>query len=197
MRARPPRVARTARRRWTAPAGCPSASSSPSACRTTTAATRRRTPEPALVGGGFLLRGSIDLVERRVDGAALRVTDHKTGKNRTTLATIIDGGARAAAGALRPGAGGDHRRVGGGRPPVLLHRRRQLQPSTRSPLDPVIRRAWPRGAGDHRPRRRARHPGAAPAPRRHRACDYCDFRPVCGPDERTGRCASRGCRPGS
>ena len=43
--------------------------------------------EPVEVGEqGFLLRGSIDLVERRVDGQALRVTDHKTGKNRTTLA---------------------------------------------------------------------------------------------------------------
>jgi hypothetical protein len=48
---------------------------------------------PVRVGGdGFQLRGSIDLVERRLDGGALRVTDHKTGKNRTTPATIVEGG---------------------------------------------------------------------------------------------------------
>jgi hypothetical protein len=48
--------------------------------------------DPARVDGRFLIRGSIDLIERRLDGAALRVTDHKTGKNRTTLATMVDGG---------------------------------------------------------------------------------------------------------
>ena len=51
------------------------------------------TAAPAAVGEqGFLLRGSIDLVERRADGKALRVTDHKTGKNRTSIATIVEGG---------------------------------------------------------------------------------------------------------
>ncbi len=49
--------------------------------------------EPVRVGeAGYLLRGSIDLVERRVGSRHLRVTDHKTGKNRTTPATIVDGG---------------------------------------------------------------------------------------------------------
>ena len=49
-------------------------------------------PEPAIVDGRFQLRGSIDLVERNPRTDALRVTDHKTGKNRTTRATIVDGG---------------------------------------------------------------------------------------------------------
>ena len=42
----------------------------------------------------FRLRGSVDL-DRAVDadGAPLRVTDHKTGKNRTTWKTVIGGGA--------------------------------------------------------------------------------------------------------
>ena len=48
--------------------------------------------EPARVDGRFLLRGSIDLVERKPRTTIVRVTDHKTGKNRTTLATIVDGG---------------------------------------------------------------------------------------------------------
>ncbi len=52
----------------------------------------RSVNEPARVDGRFLIRGSIDLVERRVQGTALRVTDHKTGKNRTNLATMVDGG---------------------------------------------------------------------------------------------------------
>jgi hypothetical protein len=52
----------------------------------------RSIADPALVDGRFRLRGSIDLIERRLDGTTLRVTDHKTGKNRTTLATMVDGG---------------------------------------------------------------------------------------------------------
>ncbi|MGQ0736880.1 MAG: PD-(D/E)XK nuclease family protein, partial [Acidobacteriota bacterium] len=52
----------------------------------------RSLPEPARVDGRFLIRGSIDLVERRLNGRTLRVTDHKTGKNRTNLSTMVDGG---------------------------------------------------------------------------------------------------------
>ncbi len=52
----------------------------------------RSVDEPAPVDGRFLIRGSIDLVERRIAGGTLRVTDHKTGKNRTTRATRVDGG---------------------------------------------------------------------------------------------------------
>jgi hypothetical protein len=52
----------------------------------------RSVPHPASVDGRFLIRGSIDLVERRIHGATLRVTDHKTGKNRTTAATMVHGG---------------------------------------------------------------------------------------------------------
>jgi ATP-dependent helicase/nuclease subunit B len=52
----------------------------------------RSVNDPARVDGRFLIRGSIDLVERRLHGSTLRVTDHKTGKNRTTLATMVDGG---------------------------------------------------------------------------------------------------------
>jgi ATP-dependent helicase/nuclease subunit B len=52
----------------------------------------RSVNEPARVDERFLIRGSIDLVERRVNGSSLRVTDHKTGKNRTTRATMVHGG---------------------------------------------------------------------------------------------------------
>ena len=53
----------------------------------------RSTPEPALVDGRFKLRGSIDLIERHRQTGFLRVTDHKTGRNRTKSGeTIVEGG---------------------------------------------------------------------------------------------------------
>jgi hypothetical protein len=51
------------------------------------------TPEPALIDGRFRLRGSIDMIERHRKTGFLRVTDHKTGKNRTQVGkTVVDGG---------------------------------------------------------------------------------------------------------
>jgi RecB family exonuclease len=51
------------------------------------------TPEPASVDGRFLLRGSIDMIERHRQTGLLRVTDHKTGKNRARAgSTIVAGG---------------------------------------------------------------------------------------------------------
>lgn len=52
----------------------------------------RSVAHAAHVDGRFFIRGSIDLVERRIDGNTRRVTDHKTGKNRTSMATMVDGG---------------------------------------------------------------------------------------------------------
>jgi RecB family exonuclease len=48
-------------------------------------------PESARVLDRALLRGSIDLIERRADGT-LRVTDHKTGKVRVEEGAIVGGG---------------------------------------------------------------------------------------------------------
>jgi hypothetical protein len=53
----------------------------------------RSVPDPVLLDGRFKLRGSVDLIERQRGTGLLRVTDHKTGKNRTTERTIIGGGA--------------------------------------------------------------------------------------------------------
>jgi ATP-dependent helicase/nuclease subunit B len=51
------------------------------------------TPEPALVDGRYQLRGSIDMIERHRKTGFLRVTDHKTGRNRTRVGqTVVDGG---------------------------------------------------------------------------------------------------------
>ncbi len=50
------------------------------------------TLDPAALDSGLRLRGSIDLVERSLDGGALRATDSKTGKVRAAQGMVIDGG---------------------------------------------------------------------------------------------------------
>lgn len=52
----------------------------------------RSRPEAVELPGGLRLRGSVDLIERRADGSALRVTDHKTGADRTKEGMLIAGG---------------------------------------------------------------------------------------------------------
>jgi len=49
------------------------------------------TPDPVQLDCGIRLRGSIDLVERRDDGA-LRATDHKTGRERMSQGGVMAGG---------------------------------------------------------------------------------------------------------
>lgn len=51
-------------------------------------------PAPVTVNGRFILRGSVDLVERKPGTKILRVTDHKTGKNRSAKGASIGGGAQ-------------------------------------------------------------------------------------------------------
>ena len=51
----------------------------------------RSQPEPVRVGGGWLLRGVVDLVETAADGS-MRVTDHKTGKDWLSDGLIVRGG---------------------------------------------------------------------------------------------------------
>jgi ATP-dependent helicase/nuclease subunit B len=145
----------------------------------------RSLPEPILVDGRFVLRGSVDLVEHRADLDVFRITDHKTGKNRSTPDLVVGGGAvlqpvlysvaveqglgkKAVAGRLFycTTAGGfiEHEI------PVNDYTRGQgLQALT------IIDRAVEQG-----------FLVAAPA---DRACTWCDFRPVCGPreEERTKR----------
>jgi len=49
-------------------------------------------PEPVTLDKRFLLRGSVDLVERKPKTKIARVTDHKTGKYRLRKSDIIGGG---------------------------------------------------------------------------------------------------------
>ncbi len=145
----------------------------------------RSLPDPIRIDDRFILRGSVDLIERHADVDTLRVTDHKTGKNRSTPDLIVGGG-----GALQPVLYSVAIEQGLGKPvaegrlfyattaggfvehaiPINDYTRRQgLQ------VLEIIDRAVETGF-------------LAPAPA-DRACTWCDFRPVCGPreEERTGR----------
>ena len=139
----------------------------------------RSVPDAVLVDGRFRLRGSVDVIERKRDAALLRVTDHKTGRNRTTWKTVIGGG-----GILQP---------------VLysLAVEQALATSVASgrlfyctaaggfteheiPINESNRRA---GLEALEIVDRAIELGFLPAAPAARACGWCDFRPVCGPHE--------------
>jgi ATP-dependent helicase/nuclease subunit B len=138
-------------------------------------------PDPVLIDGRFKLRGSVDLIETRGGSSnlELRITDHKTGKNRTTWKTVIGGGA-----ILQP---------------VLysLAIEQALQAPVQSgrlfyctsaggfvdheiPLNETNRRS---GLEALEIVDRAIELGFLPAAPAERACTWCDFLPVCGPDE--------------
>ena len=140
--------------------------------------------EPVKVGArGFLLRGSIDLVERRSDGAALRVTDHKTGRNRTSAATIVDGGKilqpvlYAVALEAMTGEPVDEGRLSyctaAGQFTTHPIRLDALIRARGIEVLEIVDRAIEHGM-------LAAKPGPSYG---GSACDYCDFRAVCGPDE--------------
>jgi hypothetical protein len=139
----------------------------------------RSVDRPAMVGGRFLLRGSIDLVERHPPTGRLRVTDHKTGKDRSTGDQVINGGtvlqpvlyAEALENVLGhtvqsgrlffcTSAGGyaEHEIP-------LVERTRALGLEALTIVDRAIELG---------------RLMAAPA---EDVCGFCDFRPVCGPDE--------------
>src|SRR5262245_49366383 len=134
--------------------------------------------DPVPVSGPLMLRGSIDLVERRADGS-LRVTDHKTGKVRAKEGVVVGGGQ-----VLQPllYALACHRILG---EPVVAGRLYYCTATgdyaERSvPLDAAGRKAieavvWT--VDD------ALHQGFLPAMPESGGCEYCDYRRVCGPYE--------------
>ena len=145
----------------------------------------RSIKEPVVIDDGFILRGSVDLIERHAHADVLRVTDHKTGKNRSTPDLIVGGGAmlqgvlysvaveRALGQKVVRGRYYYATTVGGFVDKEIAiddyARAQGLQVLT------VIDRAVETG-----------FLAAAPG---ERACMWCDFRPVCGPreEERTAR----------
>jgi RecB family exonuclease len=134
--------------------------------------------DPASVLDGVLLRGSIDLVERRADGA-LRVTDHKTGKARVPNGAVVWGGQ-----ALQPVLYGLAAEVVLGAPVAsgrLYYCTADGDFTERIiPLDEDNRGLARRAIGVIG---RALEEGFLPAAPARDACRWCDYRPVCGPNE--------------
>jgi ATP-dependent helicase/nuclease subunit B len=135
--------------------------------------------EPVRIDGRFILRGSVDMIETSAASPELRVTDHKTGRNRTTPRTVIGGG-----GTLQPVIYGLAVETMLGRP---VREGRLFYATTAGGFaeHPV-----PLSEGNRRAAiealeiiDRAIELGFLPAAPAERACSWCDFRSVCGPDE--------------
>jgi CRISPR/Cas system-associated exonuclease Cas4 (RecB family) len=140
------------------------------------------------IDGGFILRGSVDLIEQRADSDVLRVTDHKTGKNRSNKDLIVGGGATLQpvlySVAIEKGLG---RKVVEGR--LFYATTAGGYADHCIKIDDYARR---QGLEVLRIVDRAVETGfLAPAPA-ERACTWCDFRPICGPreEQRTARKAA-------
>ena len=145
----------------------------------------RSVVEPVTLDGGYVLRGSVDLIEHRPDLDVFRVTDHKTGKNRSNPDLVIGGGAVlqpvlysiAVEQALRK--------------KVVAGRLFYCTTAGGFVEHEIPVNDYTRGQGlqalaiiD-----RAVEDGSLVAAPVERACTWCDFRPVCGPreEERVGR----------
>jgi CRISPR/Cas system-associated exonuclease Cas4 (RecB family) len=134
-----------------------------------------------VVGDGARLRGIVDLVERKRDGADLRVTDYKTGGNWTKRGMVVGGGEQ-----LQPVLYGlAMEQVLGGR---VVESRLFYCTRTGRFTEAVVKLtedARGRGLGVLALIDRAIAAGFLPPAPRHRACGICDFRAVCGPHEET------------
>lgn len=135
--------------------------------------------DAVVVDGRYELRGSVDLVEEDPGSGALRVTDHKTGRDRHRDGMLIDGGK-----VLQPILYSMVVEQVLGKPVAVSRlffctsaggykvRPVEMTPAARrlgiEALE-IIDRAVERGTL-----------AAAPA---DGACAWCDFRPVCGPNE--------------
>jgi CRISPR/Cas system-associated exonuclease Cas4 (RecB family) len=135
--------------------------------------------EPVRIDDRFILRGSVDMIETRQGSAELRITDHKTGRNRTTPRTVIGGG-----GTLQPVIYGLAIEKILERP---VKEGRLFYATTAGgfaehpvPLSDANRRA---GLEALEIIDRAIELGFLPAAPAERACAWCDFRSICGPDE--------------
>jgi ATP-dependent helicase/nuclease subunit B len=135
--------------------------------------------EPARIDDRFILRGSVDLIETNQGSSELRITDHKTGRNRTTPKTVIGGGAT-----LQPVIYGLAVETIFGRP---VREGRLFYATTAGgfvehpvPLSEANRRA---GLEALEIIDRAIELGFLPPAPAERACTWCDFRSICGPDE--------------
>jgi CRISPR/Cas system-associated exonuclease Cas4 (RecB family) len=139
----------------------------------------RSLKEAVTIDGRFRLRGSVDLIERHRESGILRVTDHKTGKNRAKDGMLVDGGAVLQpilySVAIAEGLGVE---VAEGR---LFYCTTAGGFSEHAiPIDDYARN---QGLQVLEIVDRAIEQGFLVAAPAARACTWCDFRPVCGPRE--------------
>ena len=139
----------------------------------------RSVAEPVLVDGRFPLRGAIDAVDIHRQTKVLRVTDHKTGKDRTKDTLVIAGGAvlqplvyAAVVETMFDTPVGESRLFfctsAGGfkqRPVLLTPSAKRMAIEALETIDRAIELG-----------------PLAPSPAEN-ACTWCEFRPVCGPGE--------------
>jgi ATP-dependent helicase/nuclease subunit B len=141
--------------------------------------------EPVTIDGRFILRGAVDLVERKPGTKILRVTDHKTSKNRSERGAIIGHGQQlqpviyslaveAATGGTVETARFSYCTTAGGFTEHNVPINEQTRRMGIEALE-IIDRAVEVGM-------------LPPAPA-EKACAFCDFLPVCGPNQerRAGR----------
>jgi ATP-dependent helicase/nuclease subunit B len=135
--------------------------------------------EPVTIGERFILRGSVDLVERRPGTNILRVTDHKTSKNRSEPGAIIGHGQQlqpviyslaveAATGGTVESARFSYCTTAGGfteHNVPINERTRNMGIEALEIID------------------RAVELGMLPPAPAEKACTFCDFLAVCGPNQ--------------
>lgn len=136
-------------------------------------------PDPVTIGGKYILRGSIDLVEKKPGTRILRVTDHKTSKNRSQKNSIIGGGAQLqpiiyslaveeAKGFSVESARFSYCTTAGGfteHSVPINERTRRMGIEVLEIIDRAVETGM-----------------LPPAPNEH-VCQWCDFLTVCGPDQ--------------
>ncbi|HEY1234834.1 MAG TPA: PD-(D/E)XK nuclease family protein, partial [Candidatus Binatia bacterium] len=135
--------------------------------------------EPVKIDGRFILRGAIDLIERRPGTNILRVTDHKTSKNRSARGSVIGHGQQlqpvlyslaveAATGCTVESARFSYCTTAGG----FTEHQVPINERTRAMGIEVLETID-----------RAVEAGMLPPAPAEKACTFCDFLPVCGPDQ--------------
>jgi ATP-dependent helicase/nuclease subunit B len=135
--------------------------------------------EPVMIDGRFILRGSVDLVERKSGTNILRVIDHKTSKNRSERGSVIGHGQQlqpvvyslaveAATGATVESARFSYCTTAGGFTEHTVVINEQNRRAGIEALE-IIDRAVELGM-------------LPPAPA-EKACAICDFLTVCGPNQ--------------
>jgi CRISPR/Cas system-associated exonuclease Cas4 (RecB family) len=134
---------------------------------------------PVKIDDRFILRGAIDLIERRPGTKILRVTDHKTSKNRSARGSVIGHGQQlqpvlyslaveAATGYTVETARFSYCTTAGG----FTEHQVPINERTRSAGIEVLEIID-----------RAVELGTLPPAPADKACGFCDFLPVCGPNQ--------------